>query len=156
MRKAWILDFALWCLLAFGFVGGLNLSYQNYQGTLCPHLGLVPVCYVVTLAYGLMILAIIVRHDGSKHYFFAAGWGTAFVIAFFASVAEFLGGGGVCPTSGGSVRGGSGGSTPLCYLSLGLLIIILALFLIGPYKRASRVQRIWLKRSLEKFNLMRQ
>jgi len=139
MNKARIIDFALWLLLAFGFVGGLNLSYINFQGTLCPHLGPIPVCYIVTLAYGLMILAIIIRHNGCKHYLFAAGWGTAFVIAFFASAAELLGGGGVCPTSGGSVRGGSGGSTPLCYVSLALLIIILILFLAGPYKRACKV-----------------
>jgi len=141
MSKFGIVDVVLWVLVAIGFVGGLNLSYINYQGTPCPHIGPVPVCYVVTLAYGLMILAIIIRHNGCKHYFFATGWGIAFVIAFVASVAEALLGGGVCPTSGGSVRGGSGGSTPLCYISLGLLLMILVLFLMGPYKRACQIAK---------------
>jgi len=139
MNKERLIDIVLWVLVAVGFVGGLNLSYINFQGTPCPYLGPVPVCYVVTVAYGLMIMAIIVRHTGCKHYLFAAGWGSAFVIAFFASAAELMLGGGVCPTSGGSVRGGSGGSTPLCYVSLGLLLVILVLFLTGPYKRACKV-----------------
>ncbi len=139
MPKITFVDIALWILVAAGFVGGLNLSIINFKGVPCPHLGFVPVCYVVTAAYALMIVAIIIRHNGIKHYCFAAGWGTAFVIALLASIAEFFAGGGVCPTSGGSVRG-AGGSTPLCYISLAMLVAILVLFLFGPYRRACALE----------------
>ena len=135
MQNIKIVDIALWLLLALGFFGGLKISYANFTGTPCPYLAFIPICYVVTVAYGLMIASVVIRNYACKHYFFAIGWGTAFVIALTGSIAEFAGGGGVCPTSGGGLRG-EGGSVPLCYASLAILIVILALFLIGPYRRA--------------------
>jgi len=137
MNRLKITDIALLILLAIGFLGALKVSFANFTGGACPHLGIVPICYVVLVAYGLMIAAVAIRHNGCKHYFFCAGWGTAFVIALIGSIAEIVGGGGVCPTSGGGgIRGASAGSIPLCFASLAMLVIILVLFLIGPYKRA--------------------
>lgn len=40
--------------------------------------------------------------------FFCAGWGIAFVIALFAFIADFIAGGGICPTFGGSGIRGAG------------------------------------------------
>jgi len=82
-----------------------------------------------------MIVAVLVKSYAGKHYLFCIGWGTAFVVALTGSIAEFAGSGGVCPTSGGGLRG-EGGSVPLCYASLAICVVILILFLIGPYKRA--------------------
>ena len=137
MNQRKIIDIALWILVSIGFLGALNVSYANFTGKVCPQIGIVPICYIVLIAYALMIIAMVVRNHRCKHYAFCVGWGTAFVIALAGSGAEILGGGGVCPTtSGGSIRGASSGSIPMCYVSLALTIVILVLFLIGPYKRA--------------------
>lgn len=136
MKSSKILDVVLWALLAFGFLGGLKISYENLTGNACPHIGFVPICYIVTIAYGLMIASVLIRHNGCKHYLFAIGWAAAFIIALVGSIAEIALGGGVCPAAGGSVRGTSAGSIPLCFASLAMCLVILALFLIGPWKRA--------------------
>ena len=135
MKKLRISDILLLALLAVGFVGALKVSYENMTGQPCPHIILIPICYVVLVAYGLMIVSTLISPIKLKHYLFCAGWGTAFLIALVGSVSELLAGGGVCPTSGGSVRGATG-SIPLCYASLAMLIVILVIFLMGPYKRA--------------------
>lgn len=140
MKRLKIIDIALLVLLAAGFLGALKVSIANFIGTSCPQIGIIPICYVVLVAYGLMIASAVIRHNGCKHYFFCAGWSTAFVIALLGSIAEITSGGGVCPTSGGGgIRGAASGSVPLCYASLAMLIVILVLFLLGPYKRACDV-----------------
>jgi len=141
MKNSTVVDYALWVLLALGFLGALKVSYANFMGSPCPYLAVIPICYVVLTAYGLMIASVLIPHAGCKHYFFCVGWGAAFVIALFGSIAEIVSGGGVCPTSGGSgIRGASSGSVPLCFASLAMLIVILVLFLIGPYKRACTIK----------------
>jgi len=131
------IDAPLWALVIFGLISVTKLSFENFAGVACPYVGPVPVCYIVTFAYAMMLGSLVINHNGCKHYFFCMGWGLAFIIAAFASVAELFGGGGVCPsTSSGGIRGGSAGGVPLCYISLGILIVILVLFLKGPYGRA--------------------
>lgn len=137
MKNSKLLMVVLWALVILGFVGAVKVSYENFTGSACPNIATVPICYVVLVAYGLMIIALLVGANKIKHYFFCMGWGTAFVIALAGSVAEVAAGGGVCPTSGGTgIRGATNGSIPLCFLSLAMLVIILILFLMGPYKRA--------------------
>jgi hypothetical protein len=137
MKTLKVIDIALLVLLAAGFLGALKVSIANFSGSSCPQIWIVPICYVVLVAYGLMIASVIIRHNACKHYFFCAGWGTAFVIALVGSIAEIVSGGGVCPTSGGGgIRGASSGSVPVCFASLAMLVVILVLFLMGPYKRA--------------------
>ncbi|MFT6306965.1 MAG: hypothetical protein ACJA0Z_002133, partial [Halioglobus sp.] len=129
MKTSKIIDIALLVLLAAGFLGALKVSIANLTGSYCPQVWIIPICYVVLVAYGLMIASILIRHNGCKHYFFCAGWGAAFVIALLGSIAEITSGGGVCPTSGGGgIRGASSGSVPLCFASLAMLIVILVLF----------------------------
>jgi len=142
MNKRSVIDIVLWVLLAIGFFGAAKVSYENFTGSPCPHVGIVPICYVVLVAYGLMILAMLLPHAKVKHFLFCPGWGTAFLVALLGTIAEVTSGGGVCPSSGGgSLRGGaaSTGSIPLCYISLALTIVILILFLAGPFKRACDV-----------------
>ena len=137
MHNNKLVDIALWLLLALGFLGGLKISYENFTGSPCPYIAFIPICYVVTIAYGLMIASVTIRNHACKHYFFCVGWGGAFVIALTGSIAEVMAGGGVCPASGGGVRSaGTSGAVPLCFASLALLLVILVLFLFGPYKRA--------------------
>ena len=128
--------YPLWALVIFGFVGVAKVSLDNFNGLTCPSLFSLPICYVVMAAYGLMLASLIINHNGCKHHFFCLGWGVAFVIALLASLAEVFGGGGVCPSSSGGIRGGAAGGIPLCYISLMILVAILVLFIKGPYQKA--------------------
>ena len=139
MKNSKIGDIVLWGLVLFGFAGALKVSYENFTGSPCPYLATIPICYIVLAAYGSMIAAMLISRHVFKHYLFCMGWGTAFLIALAGSAAEIMAGGGVCPTSGGGgVRGAANGSSsiPLCYISLAMTIVILILFLMGPYKRS--------------------
>ena len=139
MKTNPLITYPLWALVILGFVGATNVSLDNFNGNPCPSFFSVPVCYVVMLAYGLMLGSLVINHNGCKHHFFCIGWGVAFTIALLASLAEFFAGGGVCPSSGGGLRGATG--TPLCYISLIMLIGILMLFIQGPYKRACEIHK---------------
>ncbi len=137
MKTSPLITYPLWALVIFGLVSVLKVSIDNFSGaSACPNLLSMPVCYVVTGAYALMLGSLLINHNGCKHHFFCAGWGVAFVIALFASLAEMFGGGGVCPSSGGGLRAGSAAGIPLCYISLAILVVILVLFIKGPYQRA--------------------
>ncbi len=135
------ISFTLLCLLvAIGFFGALRVSIDNIIGHACPHIFYLPVCYIVTLAYAFMGASLLINHNGCKHHFFCVGWGVAFAIALLGSAVEFFAGGGICPsTSSGGLRAGSTGGVPLCYISLVLLIIILILFIKGPYKKLCQI-----------------
>lgn len=136
MKSNQLSTYLLWVLVIFGFVSVGKVSIDNMNGLACPNLLTMPVCYIVTAAYGLMLGSLIINHNGCKHHFFCAGWGVAFVVALFASLAEMFGGGGVCPSTSGGLRAGASAGIPLCYISLVILIVILVLFIIGPYRKA--------------------
>lgn len=140
MKDTPLITYPLWILVILGFVSVAKVSVDNFNGLFCPSLLGVPVCYIVTVAYGLMLGSLIINHNGCKHHFFCLGWGLAFVIALFASLAEMFGGGGVCPSSSGGLRAGSAAGIPLCYISLAMLVAILVLFVNGPYKKACDAQ----------------
>ncbi|MEO9276026.1 hypothetical protein ABFY09_14410 [Marinomonas sp. 5E14-1] len=137
MNKNRTIFISLLLLVLYGFFGALAISYQNFQNNACPHLFSIPVCYVVLAAYSLMLMSLLIPHKGCKHHFFSVGWGMAFIIALLASIAEFFSAGAVCPTAQAGMRGGSDLSVviPTCYISLALLIVILGLFIKGPYKK---------------------
>ncbi len=140
MKTHPLITFPLWGLLIVGIVGGLKVSIGNFTGQSCPHLFAVPICYVVTIAYGLMLGSLMINNKGCKHHFFCGGWALAFIIALFASLAEFFSGGGVCPSaSSGGIRAGSSAVIPMCYISLGILVVILVLYIQGPYRRACEI-----------------
>ena len=134
MKTNQLITYLLWALVTFGFVSVGKVSLDNLNGIACPSLFAIPVCYIITFAYGLMLGSLIVNHGGCKHHFFCMGWGIAFVFAVFASLAEILGGGGVCPSSSGGLRAGSSVGIPLCYISLAILFVIVGLFIKGPYQ----------------------
>jgi len=136
MNNKLFITIPLWALVIFGLVGITWVSIANMSGTACPSLFSIPICYLVNIGYALMLGSLITNINKYKHHFFCAGWGIAFVIALFASLAEFFSGGGVCPSSSGGLRGSDVASIPLCYISLVVLIVILALFIAGPYKQA--------------------
>lgn len=136
MKTNPLITIPLWAMVVIGFVGVAKVSLDNFNGTACPNLFLTPVCYIVMVAYGLMLGSLIINHNGCKHHFFCLGWGVAFVIALFASIAEVFAGGGVCPSSSGGLRAGAASGIPLCFVSLAMLLVILVLFIKGPYQNA--------------------
>lgn len=136
MKSKSIGTYILWALVIFGFVSAAKVSINNFNGLACPNLFMLPVCYVVTVAYALMLGSLIINHNGCKHHFFCAGWGIAFTIALLASLAELFGGGGICPSTSGGLRAATSTGIPLCYISLVILIVILVLFIKGPYQAA--------------------
>lgn len=136
MKSISFQTYLLWGLVIFGFVSVGKVSIDNINGFACPSLFGVPVCYIVTLAYGLMLMSLMISHNGCKHHFFCIAWGIAFTVALFASLAEVFGAGGVCPSTNGGLRAGESQGVPLCYISLVMLIVILVLFIKGPYQIA--------------------
>lgn len=136
MKLNLIGTYLLWILVIFGLLSVGKVSIDNMNGLACPSLLGLPVCYVVTIAYALMLGSLIINNNGCKHHFFSAGWGIAFVIALFASLAEMFAGGGICPSTSGGLRAGTSAGIPLCYISLVILVVILILFINGPYKAA--------------------
>ena len=134
MKTNPLIVFPLWILVIFGFVSVLKVSISNFNGIACPSFFTIPVCYIVTVAYGLMLGSLIVNHSGCKHHFFCMGWGLAFVIALFASLTEMFSSGSVCPLSSGGLRAAGSAGIPLCYISLVILLVILVLFIKGPYQ----------------------
>ena len=87
------------------------------------------------IAYGFMLASLAINHSGYKHHFVCIGWGTAFIIALFASIAEVTMGRGICPVSGGA----SNETIPLCFISLAMLVAILVIFIIAPNRRACEI-----------------
>lgn len=140
MKTNPLITYPLWALVIFGFASVGKVSIDNMNGLACPNLLFMPVCYIVSVAYGLMLGSLIINHNGCKHHFFCAGWGIAFVIALFASLAELFGGDGICPSTSGGLRAGEAAGIPLCYISLAILMVILVLFIKGPYKAACDAQ----------------
>ena len=50
----------------FGFMGGLLISYDNLMtDKSCPSLGFIPACYVVAIGYALMLIATIIKKEGT-------------------------------------------------------------------------------------------
>ncbi len=138
MNRQRVVDVLLAVLLLVGLLMALRVSWWHVTGRACPTIGNVPICLVVAAAYASMLLALVLRSFGGRHYVFAIGWCIAFLFAAIGSAVEYFGGGGACPVSGG---GGLRGATvspgiPMCYVSLVLVIAILVLFLAGPYRRA--------------------
>jgi hypothetical protein len=135
----------LWALVILGFLAGAKVSIDNFNGMACPNILMMPVCYVVTAAYALMLTSLIINNNGCKHYFFCIGWSVAFIIAAFASVVEMFSSSAVCPSTSGGLRAASSAGLPLCYVSLAMLLVIFILFIKGPYQQACHIHNNKLK-----------
>jgi hypothetical protein len=121
---------ALLSVLGIGLWGGLNVSYANFtaqQG--CPHLAGLAICYIVTIAYGLMLITLFMKRSRLHTILFFAAWITTFLIALSGSVLEFIHGA-VCPTSSFML--------PLCYLSLAMCLAIAGLYSIDRFWQNAR------------------
>ena len=109
-----------------GLFGIVPITYQHATGTVsCPMLGIVPACYVVTLAYSLAGASMLVV-VGLRSTLFLAGWIPIFGLALLGSSMQVLGNE-ACPRSIGNIPG--------CYLSLTLTISLMLAFLVERFYR---------------------
>jgi hypothetical protein len=107
-----------------GFFGAASLSLRHLQtGEVCPILLFVPACYLVLAGYGSVIASVFVQHNWRTRFFFI-GWTPVFGLALAgAGLHTFVGD--TCPVNRG---------IPQCYISLGLALTILLLFLLSRKK----------------------
>jgi hypothetical protein len=121
---------ALLSILGIGLWSGLSVSYANFSAQLaCPHLAGLAICYIVTIAYGLMLITLFMKRSKLHFVLFSAAWIVTFLIAFSGSILEFSRGA-VCPTTSFMM--------PLCYLSLAMCLAIAALYSIDRFWQNTR------------------
>lgn len=101
-----------------GLVGVIPVSYSQAVGSsMCPHLGPLPICHVVTLAYLTMFISVLNIKFWRPPVFLMA-WMPVFGLALAGTSLELVGYD-VCPKTAGG--------WPKCYFSL-----LLACAVIGP------------------------
>lgn len=116
----------LWALIGFGFFGGLNVSYVNFTGEqACPNVAGLAICYVVTLAYGVMLVSLFIKKATFHSGLFLPAWGITFFIALYGSSLELIQGD-VCPKASNLI--------PLCFVSLAMCLVIVTLYIIRRRK----------------------
>lgn len=104
--------------IAIGLYGVVKISYTTLSGgEQCPSLMHVPACYIITLAYAVMLLAFFARNKSWSQWLFSTGLLIAFGFAAVGSATE-LTNGDACPTTASGL--------PLCYVSLALCLSIAA------------------------------
>lgn len=108
-------------LVTFGLYNSTGLAWRELTlGAACPHVGSVPACYVAFGAYLAMIVGLVwglvtrARRATQLLYF---GVGVAVLLALVGSVLELIIGD-ICPRAG---------AVPLCFVSLGMSLLIGAL-----------------------------
>ncbi len=111
------------CLVGFSayvLSGIIPISIAQWQtGAGCPMLGPLPACYLVTLCYGAMGLAALWWAKPLSGLFFAGA--TPVILLALVGTALELSGRPTCPRSASGV--------PLCYMSLGVGVMMLLVFL---------------------------
>lgn len=121
-------------LALFGLFGVLPVSLAEVSvGGACPHLGVLPACHLVSLAYGTVLLTVLHRRLWNPWVFLLA-WLPIFALAAMGSSLELLGHG-TCPKTESGL--------PKCFFSLVLAVALLLPFLV----HFAKSMRITAKRS---------
>ncbi len=108
-------------LALVGLAGVIPVSYSELvSDSACPHLGPIPACHIVSVAYAAIFLCTIHSRIWTAQ-FFLAGWLPVFLLAFAGTALEWMGHG-TCPKTSSEI--------PKCYFSLGLASAIILPFLI--------------------------
>ena len=120
-------------LAAIGLAGVLPVSLAELSsGAACPHLGPIPACHVVAIAYSAVLLSVL--HPRLWHpSLFLSGWLPIFLLAAMGSVSELLGLD-VCPKT-------ASGGIPKCFFSLGLAVALILPVLLH-FAKATRASRV--------------
>ncbi|MFD2917244.1 hypothetical protein [Psychroserpens luteus] len=103
-------------LLIIGLYGSGELVWDEIQtGNGCPKIWLIPVCAIVMVCFLIPLIVHLLKKYNTMYFVYT---GLAFLIAIIASVMQFNGLG-ECPKLDNG--------TPMCYLSLLLFSILIAL-----------------------------
>lgn len=126
MDKYKIIRIALILLTAFGLFEGARLSGAHMMnGEVCPKLGPLPACYVVTAGYFLMFVAALVTWLPRPRLVFYLGWVPVFLLVVLGVSLELIKGD-TCPAGAYDI--------PKCYYALAIAILCWGLFLF--YRKA--------------------
>lgn len=107
-------------LAIVGLAGVLPVSLAELStGGACPHLGPVPACHLVSLAYAAALGCVLHRSLWNP-WVFAIAWFPIFALAATGSGLELMGHE-TCPKTAGGI--------PKCYFSLGLAAALITPFL---------------------------
>lgn len=122
---------AIGLLAFFGLVGVLPISLAELRvGSACPHLGPIPACHLVSLAYATILLLVLHSHLWKPSVFILA-WSPIFLLAAVGSGLELIGYGS-CPKTAGGV--------PKCFFSLGLAVALFVPFILHVTKTRRSVE----------------
>lgn len=115
------LRIAIAAMALIGLVGVVPVSLAELSaGGACPHLGPLPACHLVSVAYGTVLLTVLHPRLWNRWVFLVA-WLPIFALAAAGSGLELLGHG-TCPKTEGGI--------PKCFFSLGLAAALFVPFLI--------------------------
>lgn len=130
-------------LIARLFIGALSLMAlfgvvpvslaELSAGNACPHLGPIPACHIVSLAYATMLIVVLHARLWNPWVFLIA-WAPIFLFAATGSTLELFGYE-TCPKTAGGI--------PKCYFSLELAIaLILPMIVLKIKSKLSEVDRM--------------
>ena len=111
---ALVSGFALWNVVR------LSLAEWSSGGA-CPSLAGVPACYVVAVAYLLVLLSALINKAPLYRRLFIAGAGIVLSLAAMGSFTQVMGIA-ECPKTASGL--------PMCYISLGLGVLLIGLFVV--------------------------
>ena len=122
------MKFIILAIGGLGFWGATSLSIKEW-GTAgsCPNIG-IPACYLVAIAYFLILVSCIDHNKKLFRRLFYAGVGVVMGLAIGGSVMQVTGMG-ECPKSSGGF--------PMCYISLMMSVSIAVAFVIKQRSFAS-------------------
>lgn len=111
-----ILYFTLIGLLLFTIYGSLNLSIAEFRNKdVCPKVIGIPACYIVLVFFALVLAAHLFGKNKFWYYILIA---VPFLLALGGTLSEFSGKI-VCPRTPGG--------TPMCFISLGMCVLLILL-----------------------------
>jgi len=107
----------------FGALAGLSLTVSHIQtGEVCPHLGPVPACYLVLVAYAMILVSAFTLQKPIGTRLFFIGWITVFGLAASGVVME-LAVGETCPAGPAGI--------PQCFISFSMALACLVFFVMA-------------------------
>jgi len=103
-----------------GVLGVMPIAYNQLQGVACPKLGSVPACFVVLVAYVLIVAAAFLRQPW-RGYVFIPAWLVVFAIAAIATGLELF-----TPNTCPAAKIG----IPACFLSLAMALLLATAYVV--------------------------
>jgi len=74
-------------LATIGFAGVTNISYAHWIGeSSCPMIGIIPACYIIFIAYGMVIVSMFLKKNAKK--IFLIFWLPIILLAVVGSIGE--------------------------------------------------------------------